>query len=80
MANKTRKVFKRAAPGEIRQLYSVLSIPEVAAGWHKHPKTVKLAIDTGRLVARQAGQMWLILEASVIRLWGEALEREEHSF
>lgn len=75
-----RKPIPKPTPQERKQLYEVLTINEVANGWHKHYKTVQMAVNQGRLCARQAGQMYLISFQSVVRLWGEPLEREEHSF
>lgn len=61
---------------EVRQVYMALTVNEVAAGWHKHPKTVILAIQNDRLTARRAGRNWLISYASVVRRWGKPLERD----
>jgi len=63
---------------ELREVYTTLTLSEVAAGWHKHHKTVLLAIQTDRLTARKTGKVYLISYASVIRLWGLPVEGEVH--
>lgn len=74
MPNTERKPRPQPSHEEIHEIEHVYTMDEVAAGWHKHYKTVKLAIDTGRLTARKAGRQWLISRRSVIRLWGNPLE------
>ncbi|MFN3982706.1 MAG: hypothetical protein ACK4SA_20195 [Caldilinea sp.] len=57
---------------DIHPAYLCLEIAEVAHLWHKHPNSVRRAIDDRRLVARQMSSgRWLIYTPSAFALWGE---------
>lgn len=57
-------------------IYRVITIHEICAGWHKHKKTVEQAIKYGNIVARKSGKTWLISYRSVVAWWGEPLEND----
>lgn len=66
----TRKARPANPASDREEIAKSLTVSEVANGWNKHFKTVKLAIDTNRLTARKTGAIWLISYSSVVRLWG----------
>lgn len=64
-------------------LLEVLTVTEAALVWRKHPKTIRRAIESGRvpLRARKSPDdergCWLILRESVIARWGERGEDDQ---
>ena len=48
----------------------VCTVGEAAETWHKHEKTILLAIHYGHLRCRLAGSIWLIEVASLQEHWG----------
>ena len=77
MPNKTDYSIRKHPQREHDQINSALTVGEVADGWNKHRKTVILAINTGRLCARRAGDVWIISFASAQALWGKPEEFPE---
>jgi hypothetical protein len=77
------------APQSMRRVWEhdltrVATLREVARRFHKHPKSVLMAILTERLIAdkrdSEPGQkagVWLISVRSAEALWGPALEGDE---
>lgn len=51
-------------------LLQVLTIPEVAELWGKHPNTIRMAINKGYLQARRS-RVWMISTPSIIAHWGK---------
>lgn len=60
-------------------LLEVLTVGEVAYGWHKQRKTIMDRIYRGSIEARMSpiGRVWLISRASVIALWGAPLQDKD---
>lgn len=56
-------------------LYSVLTLSEVAYMWCKHPSTVRYALGARRkpLVFRPTPRAYLITYASCVRRWGKPI-------
>ena len=54
-------------------LEAVITVQECAILYKKNPKSVMIAIWSGRLTARQSsvGSTWLISRAAATKLWGE---------
>lgn len=54
-------------------LYSLLTIPEVARMWGKHPDTVRVALGARRnpLVFRKTERVYLVTYESCVRRWGK---------
>lgn len=67
---------KRIAQRAHVDIFRVLTISEVCAGWHRHDKTVRQAIRTGNIVARRAGKAWVVSYRSVVAWWGDPIERD----
>lgn len=62
----------------IADVNAIASLQEVAICWGKHPQTVRQAIRSDRLVARQLGHEWVISIDSVIALWGEPVKEVDY--
>jgi hypothetical protein len=81
-----RKQFE--APPSLRRLWEhdlerVATLQEIARRFHKHPKSVLMAILTDRLIADkrdsdpgQKAGVWLVSVRSAEALWGPALDEE----
>jgi hypothetical protein len=53
--------------------WALLTVPEVCLLWGKTPKSVMMALYTGRLSGRPSvtGGSWLVELTSVFKLWGD---------
>lgn len=74
MSTRERRTRRLLPQDEYDETLAVCTIQEAAAGWHKHPKSIVLAIDTRRLAARRTGLVWLISYKSLVRLWGQPID------
>ena len=55
----------------LRDLFACVTIREAAERWHVSESAVQMAIDRGKLDARQSGSIWLVTTESLIRYWGK---------
>lgn len=53
--------------------FQVVTVPEAAHMWQRHPLTIRRALDAQRrrLVGRKSGGVWLITVDSLLRRWGD---------
>lgn len=52
------------------EFFGGITITEAAKRWKKHPATIRLHIDEGKLKARKSVHVWIISIPSILALYG----------
>ena len=74
-------IYPSSTPRQyIDDVNRVASLREVARAWHLWPKTIMLAINQNRVIARKLGKEWILSIASVRSEWGDPIERLERVY